>query len=59
MLSLAEVFMQRKCELKLMEDNEATIKVIRKGFSSKLRRMRRTQKVDVGSLKECIDQEWV
>ena len=59
MLSLAETFMDRKCLLELMEDNEATIKVIRKGYSAKLRHVRRTQKVDVGSLKECIDNDWV
>ena len=34
------------------EDNEATIKVVKKGYSAKLRHVTRTHKVNLGSLYE-------
>ena len=44
----------RDIDLRIREDNEACIIVATKGFSPKLRHVKRTQKVDVGSLGEFI-----
>ena len=45
--------------LRLLEDNQATIKVVENGFSAKLRHMSRVHGVDVSSIKEIIDKEGV
>ena len=47
--------MQRTVELDVLEDNEATIKIINKGFSAKLRHVSRTHRVNIASLKEQFD----
>ena len=39
-----------------MEDNQATITVVKKGYSKKLRHMSRTHKVNLSSLREqCVN----
>ena len=55
MLSLWEKLLGRKPELVVMEDNQATIKVVLKGYSPKLRSLVRTQRVDLASIKEVFD----
>ena len=55
MLSLWEVLLGRKPELLVMEDNQATIKVVLKGYSPKLRSIVRTQRVNLSSIKEVFD----
>ena len=44
----------RTVNLKIHEDNQATILVVRKGFSPKLRHISRTHKVNLSSLSEVI-----
>ena len=39
------------------EDNQATIIVVKKGFSPKLRHITRTHKVDLGSLAEVMNED--
>ena len=53
-LALWEVLLKRTVNLKIHEDNQATILVVRKGFSPKLRHISRTHKVNLGSLSEVI-----
>ena len=53
-LSLWEVLLKRTVNLKIHEDNQATILVVRKGFSPKLRHISRTHKVNLSSLSEVI-----
>ena len=55
MLSLWEVLLGRKPELIVMEDNQATIKVVLKGYSPKLRSLARTHRVNLSSIKEVFD----
>ena len=45
----------RDVECVCLEDNQATITVVKKGFSPKLRHILRTQKVNLGSIKEVFD----
>ena len=40
------------CPWEACEDNEATIKVVKNGFSAKLRHVSRTHKVNISGLKE-------
>jgi hypothetical protein len=56
MLSMWETILRRTVELEVCEDNEATIKIISKGFSPKLRHISRTHKVNLASLKEQFDE---
>ena len=51
-LSMLERILARDVFLEVKEDNEATIKVIRKGYSPKLRHIQRTHKVNLASLTE-------
>ena len=50
------------CPWEACEDNEATIKVVKNGYSAKLRHISRTHKVNISSLKEILegpgDGEW-
>ena len=55
MLSLWEKLLGRKVKLHVMEDNQATIKVVLKGYSPKLRSIVRTQRVDLASIKEVFE----
>ena len=41
----------------ILEDNQATIKIIRKGFSQKLRSTARVFKVNVGAISDTIEQD--
>ena len=43
--------------LRIKEDNQATIKILQKEYSTKLRNVNRTHKVDLGSVKEVLDQD--
>jgi hypothetical protein len=54
MLSLWERLLKRPVTLRILEDNEATIKVIKKGYSSKLRHLSRTQRVNIASIHESL-----
>ena len=47
----------RKIQLEIMEDNQATIKVVQKGYSAKLRNVLQTHKIDLGSIKEVLERE--
>ena len=49
--------MGRPVTLRVKEDNQATIKVILKGFSPKLRHIQRTHKVNLGSLQEIFEED--
>ena len=49
----------RSVSLTIYEDNQATIKVVLKGYSHKLRHINRTHKVDLSSIKEVIDTDAV
>ena len=46
--------LDRDVDLEVMEDNQATIKVARAGFSAKLRHVQRTHAVNLSSLKEVL-----
>ena len=54
-LDLWEILFDRKVSLLVLEDNQATIKVIRKGYSHKLRHLPRVHKIDLSALKELLD----
>ena len=54
-LQLWEKLLQRPVDLVIHEDNQATIIVVRKGYSPKLRHIGRTHKINLSSLKECPD----
>ena len=54
MLSMWDLLLDRKCELEVCEDNQATITVVKKGYSAKLRHISRTHKVNLASLKEVL-----
>jgi len=57
MMSLWDMLTGRKILLKVEEDNQATIKVVLKGYSPKLRHILRTHKVNLGSIKEVFDED--
>ena len=59
MMSLFDLLLDKDCELEVLEDNQATITVIRKGYSSKLRHVSRTHKVNLASLSEAIKADGV
>ena len=52
-----DLILGRSVTLEVMEDNQATIIVAKAGFSSKLRHVVRTHKVDVGSLGEVFQED--
>jgi hypothetical protein len=54
-MDLWELFLGRPIDLYILEDNEATIKVAKKGYSSKLRHCLRHHKINLGSAKEAIE----
>ena len=56
MMTLWGHMLGRDVDLIIYEDNEATEKVVRSGFSHKLRHITRTHKVNLSSLKEIVDQ---
>ena len=53
---LWRVLMKRPVHIHIMEDNQATIKIAVKGYSPKLRHCLRTHKVNVGSVKDVLDE---
>jgi hypothetical protein len=55
-LTLWDIVLGRKVDLIILEDNQATIKVVRKGYSPKLRHISRTHKVNLGSIKEELEK---
>ena len=55
MLDLLELIFERKVVMRAKEDNTATIKVLRKGCSAKLRHVLRTHKIDLGLIKDLLD----
>ena len=56
-MDLWDKLLGRKIDLIILEDNQATIKVIRDGYSQKLRSTERTHKVNLGSVTELIKQD--
>ena len=52
MLDLFERLFNRKVELLVLEDNQATIKILEKGYSPKLRHVLRVHKVNLGCISE-------
>ena len=56
---MIELILGRKVTVRVKEDNTATIKVMRKGYSPKLRHVVRTHKLDLGTVKEAIDDHGV
>ena len=57
-LDLWEVILQRKLVLHVQEDNEAAIKVVRKGYSPALRFLHRTQNVRLSWLYEVFQSDF-
>ena len=57
MLDLWEAVLRRPVTLEVLEDNEACIKIVRKGYSAKLRHISRTHKVNLALLHEQFDVE--
>ena len=55
--ALFRTVLKRDLVLKIREDNQATIRVVCKGYSSKLRHVGRVHKVDLSSIKEEIDKD--
>jgi hypothetical protein len=58
-LTLWEKLLGRKVLLECHEDNQATILVVKKGFSPKLRHISRTHKVNLGSLTEVFEDKHI
>ena len=56
-LQLWELLLERSVKLRVMEDNQATILVVRKGYSPKLRHISRTHKVNLSCLAEVFSDE--
>ena len=57
MLSLFDTLLGRSVELIILEDNQATITILKRGYSPKLRHILRTHKVNLGSVKEELDKQ--
>ena len=55
-LSLWETLLGREVALEVLEDNQATILIIHKGYSPKLRHVSRTHKVNLASLTEQFER---
>ena len=56
---LLELILGRRVTLRVKEDNQATIKVLKKGYSQKLAHVKRTHKVNLGSVHEGIEEHGV
>ena len=56
-LILWECLLDRGVHLEIMEDNQATIRVVLKGYSAKLRHISRTHKIDISSIHEIVECE--
>ena len=57
MLNLWQTITGCETMLRIKEDNEATIKIARKGFSPKLRCIQRTHRVNLGAIHEEINKK--
>ena len=55
-LQLWELLVQHSVKLRVMEDNQATILVVNKGYSPKLRHITRTHKVNLSCLSEIFSE---
>ena len=49
--------LEEAVKLECMQDNQATILVVKKGYSPKLRHVARTHKVNLGSLYEVFESD--
>ena len=56
MMQLWSTMLGRNIHLTICEDNTATIKVLQKGYSPKLRHVARTHKINLGSVFECLQE---
>ena len=54
-LTYWETVLNRDVHLEIFEDNQATIRVVKKGYSAKLRHISRTHKIDISSIFEIIE----
>ena len=54
---LWECLLDRPVRLSIQEDNQATIRVVLKGFSPKLRHISRTHKVNISSVHEIVQDD--
>ena len=57
MMGFWDVVLRRRMRLIVREDNQATIRIVVKGFSSKLRHISRTHKINLSSLSEQLATE--
>ena len=58
-LDLLSLILGRKVVLRVKEDNQATIKIFQKGFSPKLAHVKRTHKLNLGTVYEAIHDQGV
>jgi len=58
-LQLWETVLERPVDLIIHEDNQATILVVERGYSSKLRHITRTHKINLGSLSELLQDNGI
>ena len=56
-LQLWELLLGRNLTLRVLEDNQATTLVVRKGYSPKLRHITRTHKINLSSLSEVFQDD--
>ena len=56
-LQLWDRLLDKPVHLRTLEDNQATIIVVKKGYSPKLRRITRTHKVNLSSLSEIYTED--
>ena len=57
LLELFSVLFRKSVRLLIREDNEATAKVVSAGYSKRLRHMKRTHRINLGSLKEELEKD--
>ena len=58
-LQLWETVLQRHVDLIIHEDSQATIQVVERGYSNKLRHITRTHKVNLGSLSDLLQEKGI
>ena len=57
MMDLLDILFDRPVRLVIKEDNQATIPIVKRGFSLKLRHVLRTHKVNLGSISDVLAQD--
>ena len=57
LLELFSALFRRSVRLLIREDNEATAKIVSAGYSKRLRHMKRTHRINLGSLKDELDKD--